>query len=396
VPRLATADVVLGTARRPRAVGTGAAADRRARARAAAGLTGDGLLELRPLDSLAGVGLLGSSPFTLAGDPAAGSLLPAGALTLDELTGEAPAGIGAFGSGPIASGNQVDANVGDVSPSVPVTICGNGAGVLGDASASCGTSPPSGTTGGSGSEPGVSDPDDAVSAPAGTGGSGSAEGSLLGDIGAGNQVDAGIGSISPSVPLTVCGNGVGALGDASASCGPSGQPGGASGGSAQAGAGAGNQADVSADGVSAEVPLTACGNGVGLLGDASASCGTTSASGTTAPPPGTTSPDTPGRTDTVGIPGTPGSGSTGTAGLIPGTPGSGSTGTAGLIPGTTGPGGASTSVALRPSGTGPGALAFTGAAGDLLAMAAAALLAAGALFLRAARSAVTKEGGGGR
>jgi hypothetical protein len=44
--------------------------------------------------SLAGVGLLGSSPFTLAGDPAADSLLPTGELTLADLTGEAPAGIG--------------------------------------------------------------------------------------------------------------------------------------------------------------------------------------------------------------------------------------------------------------------------------------------------------------
>jgi hypothetical protein len=32
-------------------------------------------------------------------------------------------------------------NVGDVSPSVPVTVCGNAVGVLGDASASCGTNP---------------------------------------------------------------------------------------------------------------------------------------------------------------------------------------------------------------------------------------------------------------
>jgi hypothetical protein len=84
------------------------------------------------------VGLLGSSPFTLVGDPATGSLLPVGELTLDGLAGETPAGIGVLESGPIASGNQVGVDAGDISPSVPVTVCGNSAGVLGDASASCG------------------------------------------------------------------------------------------------------------------------------------------------------------------------------------------------------------------------------------------------------------------
>jgi hypothetical protein len=99
--------------------------------------------------SLAGVGLVGSGPFTLVGDPASDNLLPTGELTLDGLTGEAPAGIGVLESGPIASGNQVAVEVGDVSPSVPVAVCGNGAGVLGDASASCGTgqAPATGSTG---------------------------------------------------------------------------------------------------------------------------------------------------------------------------------------------------------------------------------------------------------
>ena len=67
------------------------------------------LLDLDATVSLAGVGLLGSSPFTLAGDPASANLLPIGELTLDGLTGEAPAGIGVLDTGPIASGNQVDA-----------------------------------------------------------------------------------------------------------------------------------------------------------------------------------------------------------------------------------------------------------------------------------------------
>ena len=91
----------------------------RARADAAASLSrlsAGRLLDLRPLASMAGVGLLGSSPFTLVGDPASDSLLPIGELTLDDPAAEAPAGIGGLDSGPIASGNQVDAGIGDVSP----------------------------------------------------------------------------------------------------------------------------------------------------------------------------------------------------------------------------------------------------------------------------------------
>ena len=64
---------------------------------------------------------------------------------LGGLTGEAPAGIGVLDSGPIASGNQVDAGIGSISPSVPVTVCGNGVGLLGDASSSCGTGTTPGT-----------------------------------------------------------------------------------------------------------------------------------------------------------------------------------------------------------------------------------------------------------
>jgi hypothetical protein len=207
------------------------------------------LLRLRPVASAAGVGLLGTSPFTLVGDPASGDLLQLGDLTLGDLAGEAPAGIGVLDSGPIASGNQVDVDAGDVSPSAPVTVCGNGVGALGDATASC---PASQSSAGS-------------SAPAGNAAAGSgstsqdnpSSDSLLDGLASGNQVDAGIGSVSPSVPVTVCGN---AVGDASVSC--------------------------AAD---------------------------TSTGGTIAPPPGTT---TPGSTDTDGTQGSPGS--TGTSG-IPGT-----------------------------------------------------------------------------
>ena len=152
--------------------------------------------------------------------------------------------------------------------------------------------------------------------------------------------------------------------------------------------GSGNQVDAGIGSISPSVPVAACGNGVGLLGDASASCGAnqdTSTDGTTAPPPGTA-----GQTATTGTIGTPGqTGTTGTSG----TPGQ--TGTTGVTPGTSGdPAGAIPAFApLRPLVSAGRALAFTGAASDLLATMAVALLAAGALFLRAARPAGVREGG---
>ena len=48
---------------------------------------------------------------------------------------------------------------------------------------------------------------------------------------------------------------------------------------------------------------------------------------------------------------------------------------------------------MRPSVSGFGALPFTGAGSDLLALAAAGMLAAGALFVRATRPAAATEGG---
>jgi hypothetical protein len=409
VPRLASADVSIGARRsRPAAGASGqASVTRGARADAAAdtSLRGDAtaslsrpragrLLDLRPVASPAGVGLLGSGPFTLVGDPTSDNLLPTGELTLDGLTGEAPAGIGVLGSGPIASGNQVAVDAGDVSPSVPVTVCGNGAGVLGDASASCGTAQPAGSggtsTGSNGSENGSDD--GSIGAGISTGPAGaSTSGTLLDDAASGNQVDAGVGSVSPSVPLMVCGNGVGALGDSSASCGTallSGgngttQPSGDGGGSTPTG-GTGDGTAVGADGVTASVPVTACGNGVGLLGDASAACSSdTSTGGIIAPPP-----DTPGETDTgtSGTSGIPGS-TTGTSGLL----------ATGLTPGGGGAGDPVASFApLRPLAAGSGALPFTGAASDLLAVAGAGLLAAGFLVVRATRPDTAGKGGGDR
>ena len=491
LPRTARADVSVGTRRsRPGTTASGqatpragsaradASADTSPRADASASLTRRTrrLLDLDATASLAGVGLLGSSPFTLAGDPATDNLLPTGELTLADLTGEAPAGIGVLDTGPIASGNQVGVHAGDISPSVPVIVCGNGVGVLGDASASCAPGQPAAPGGGS----------------AGTGSTGTSAGtgdatsdSLLGSLASGNQVDAGIGDISPSVPVTVCGNGVGVLGDASAGCGaaqpaapgggssdssssgttgstqaggtlagnqvdatagdisPSvpvtvcgnsvgalgdasascgtGQPAtstggasaGASGSSQADGTLAGNQAEVSVGDVAATVPVTASCNSVGLLGDASSNCGTSTSPGTDpgtnsgidsgidsgigvdigintggeistggiiAPPPGTTSP---GGNDADGTPG-----STGTSGIP---------GITGLTPGSGGADGSVTSFApVRPSVAGSGALPFTGATSDLLAIAAFGLLVAGALVVRATRPAAAREGGGDR
>jgi hypothetical protein len=426
LPRTAQADVSVGTRRsRPGATASGqatpragsaradASADTSPRADASASLTRPTrrLLDLDATVSLAGVGLLGSSPFTLAGDPATDNLLPTGELTLGDLTGQAPAGIGVLDTGPVASGNQVGVDAGDISPSVPVTVCGNGVGVLGDASANCAPGQPAAPSGGS-AGPG------STGTSAGTGDATSD--SLLGSLASGNQVDAGIGDISPSVPVTVCGNGVGVLGDASAACGTGqlatstgGASAGASGSTQVDGSLAGNQAEVSVGDVAATVPVTAACNSVGLLGDASSSCGTSTSPGTDpgtdsgidtgidtgigvdigintggeistggiiAPPPGTTSPGgddadvTPGSTGTSGIPGIPG-----------------------LTPGSGGADGSVTSFApVRPSVAGSGALPFTGATSDLLAIAAFGLLIAGALVVRATRPAAAREGGGDR
>jgi hypothetical protein len=167
----------------------------------------------------------------------------------------------------------------------------------------------------------------------------------------------------------------------------------------------GNQVGLEAGDVSPSVPVTVCGNGAGLLGDASASCGADTSSGGVAPPPGATS----GSTDTDGISGTPGSigtlgisgtpGFTGTSG-IPGSTGTtGTTGTTGLTLGTGGGAGDPiiASAPLRPIVSASGALPFTGAASDLLALAAAGLRAVGVVVVRAIRPATAAtKGGDGR
>jgi hypothetical protein len=135
--------------------------------------------------------------------------------------------------------------------------------------------------------------------------------------------------------------------------------------------------------------VTVCGNGVGLLGDTSATCSSdTSTGGIIAPPPAIP----PGRSDTgtSGTVGTPGGGSTGTSGLLGGP--------AGLTPGAAGGTGdpIASFAPLRSSAGGPGVLPFTGATSDLLAVVGAGLLTLGWLAVRATRPDAATKGGGDR
>ena len=129
VPGTAQADVSLGT-RRSAASGQASAAPRspsatadasadtspRADASARLSRRAGRLLDLDATASLAGVGLLGSSPFTLVGDPATDNLLPTGELTLDDLTGEAPAGIGVNTGTDTSTGGIIAPPPGTTSP----------------------------------------------------------------------------------------------------------------------------------------------------------------------------------------------------------------------------------------------------------------------------------------
>jgi hypothetical protein len=213
-----------------------------------------------------------------------------------------------------------------------------------------------------------------------------------GELASGNQAEADAGPVSASAPVNVCGNGVGAFGDASASCG--GQAGsggqsstgsaGASTGSAGAtassgdglpdGTGASNLARASVAGSSAFTPFAVCGNGVGLLGGASASCDEDTGGATPSPSPSPTPSPSPSPSPAPSPAPGPGQTGTGPAGLVPG------------LAGLTGSAGSSVAFApLRPAvaGAQAGTLPFTGGASDLLGVAAMALLAAGALLLRA-------------
>ena len=208
-----------------------------------------------------------------------------------------------------------------------------------------------------------------------------------GELAPGNQAAADAGPVSASAPVNVCGNSVGAFGDASASCGgsqagsggqsPTGSAGastGSAGATASSGDGlpggtaSGDRASVSVDGLSAFTPSAVCANGVGLLGGASASCDEDTGGATPSPSPSPTPSPSPSPASSPAQTGTD------PAGLVPGL--------AGLA------GSAGSAVAFAPlraavAGAQAGTLPFTGGAGDLLGVAAMALLAAGALLLRA-------------
>ncbi|HET7518230.1 MAG TPA: hypothetical protein VFN05_11140 [Actinomycetes bacterium] len=169
VPGTADADVSIGTRRsrpaagqasttRPRPVradvDASAETSPRPRADASASLARRArpLLDLDGTVSLAGVGLLGSSPFTLAGDMARSNLPPAGDLTLDDPTGDTPAGIGI----------GTDTSTGGIIAAPP------------------GTTSPGGTDGGDGpgSSTGTSEVPGTQGLPPGSGGAAGADGSV--------------------------------------------------------------------------------------------------------------------------------------------------------------------------------------------------------------------------
>jgi hypothetical protein len=234
------------------------------------------------------------------------------------------AGIGVVESGELASGNQAEADAGPVSASAPVNVCGNSVGAFGDASASCG-----GSQAGSGGQ--------SAGGSAGSTSTGSA-GAAAG-TGSGNLARVSVAGVSAFTPFA-----------------------------------SGNQAEADAGPVSASAPVNVCGNGVGLLGGASASCDEDTGGATPSPSPSPIPSPSPSPSPAPSPAPAPAQTGTDPAGLVPGL--SGLTGSAG------------SSVAFAPlraavAGSQAGTLPFTGGAGDLLGVAAMALLAAGALLLRA-------------
>jgi hypothetical protein len=188
----------------------------------------------------------------------------------------------------VAGGNDAA-----VSVSLPVVVCGNGVGLLGTAIASCptptATGPtvavdPTAVTGG-----GVASGNTAlvgVDAPVVVCGNavGSASAACSGGVaGGGAATPAEPGSSSGSgagsgndviadvrAPITVCGNAVGVLGDpSSAACSPDSAAAGTQPGSGVGSAGVLAGTDVL---VGVDVPVTACGNAVGVLGSSDATC----------------------------------------------------------------------------------------------------------------------------
>jgi hypothetical protein len=146
----------------------------------------------------------------------------------------------------VLTGNQLDLSV-----DAPINICGNAVGVLGDATASC-------TINGGGG--GAMEAGDWTS----TGNDG---------VGTGNQI-----AVPVHTPINICGNAVGVLGDAGASCeiGGAGDAAGsyAASQSTESWTSSDNDGVLTGNQVAAivSVPVNVCGNAVGVLGDAAASC----------------------------------------------------------------------------------------------------------------------------
>jgi ChpA-C len=216
------------------------------------------------------------------------------------------------GTGPSTSGNNsiLGGNQINVPISVPVSVCGNALALLGDAFGACqgntgvsgGSGGGSATTSGNNSIGGGNQVSVPISVPVSvcgnsvaglgnaasgckggstvTGGANSGGGKTSGNhsVGGGNQASAPV-----SVPVTICGISVAALGHAASGCqggASTGGSGGSGGGTTSGGGsiGGGNQV-----GVPIKVPVSVCGISVGILGTASSSC---QGGSHTTPPPG--------------------------------------------------------------------------------------------------------------
>ena len=153
---------------------------------------------------------------------------------------------------------DVVAPVATVDPDV--VVCGNAAGVTGDAVADCDPAPDDGTTGTT-AEPGSFDV-------------------ALGDAGPlpGSTIDGDLPEIVADPDVLVCGNAAGIVGDADGDCGPDGDA------TPVADAGSldlvlgggtpvsGSALDSGIPGIVADPDAVVCGNGAGIVGDADGDC----------------------------------------------------------------------------------------------------------------------------
>jgi hypothetical protein len=145
----------------------------------------------------------------------------------------------------------IAADLGAMTLSVPVAVGGNAADAAGLDIAQPAATPATG-----GSDGSVVDADVPVTV------TGNAV-AVLGNASAGGTAPAagtGVGSASLAdidVPVLVCGNGIGVLGNASGTCtGPAATPGG----------------DGTDTAIDVDAPVTVCGNGIGVLGNADGTC----------------------------------------------------------------------------------------------------------------------------